>query len=54
MKCSRCKKDTNEEFTSNDNKPICRNCLEKEIYKEREKIIKKYRKKETLWKVKKN
>lgn len=41
MKCCRCKKETKEEYTSNDNKTICRECLEKEIYKERKKMIKR-------------
>lgn len=41
MKCNRCKKETKESYTSNDNKTICRECLEKEIYKERKKMIKR-------------
>lgn len=40
MKCSRCKKEMNEEYTSKDNKTICKECLEKEIYKERKRVIK--------------
>lgn len=43
MKCEKCKKETINSFTSKDNKEICSECLEKEIYKERIKISKKYR-----------
>lgn len=43
-KCSKCKKDIQEEFTSSDFKIICQNCLEQEIYKERYRIYKKDRK----------
>lgn len=45
MKCDRCKKEMKESYTSNDNKTICRECLEKEIYKQRKKIIKKSKRK---------
>lgn len=44
MKCENCKKDTTEEYTSNKGKTICKECLEKEIYKERKRIIKKMKK----------
>ena len=54
MKCEKCRKEIIDSFTSKKNKQLCKGCIEKEIYKEREKIIKKYRKKETIWKVKKN
>jgi DNA-directed RNA polymerase subunit RPC12/RpoP len=45
MICEKCKKDTLEEYTSKDNKIICRECLEQEIYKQRKQIIKKNSKK---------
>lgn len=44
MKCEKCKKETTEEYTSNKNKIICKECLEKEIYKERKRIIRKMKK----------
>lgn len=40
MKCSKCKKETKDCYTSKDNKAICKECLEKEIYKERKRVIK--------------
>lgn len=43
-RCEKCNMEMIEEFTSIDNKSICQECLEKEIYKERRKIYKKYRK----------
>ena len=43
MKCEKCKNNFENLFTSKDNKQICEKCLEKEIYKERKKTIKKYR-----------
>lgn len=39
MKCNICNKEVEESFTSNKNKQICKECLEKEIYKERKKVI---------------
>lgn len=43
-RCAHCNKETIEEFTSMDNSIICQECLEEEIYKERRRIYKKYRK----------
>ena len=43
MKCDKCKKEIKESYTSDDNKTVCKECLEKEIYKQRKKIIKKFR-----------
>lgn len=40
MNCYRCKKEIKESYTSKDNKTICKECLEKEIYKERKRVIK--------------
>lgn len=45
MKCEICKKESLEEYTSKDNKKICKECLEKEIYKERKRIYKRAKKK---------
>lgn len=45
MKCEKCRKNYEYLFTSNKDKQLCKECLEKEIYKERKKVIKKYRKK---------
>ena len=44
MRCSKCKKYTEDTFTSKNGKLICRECLESEIYKERRKTMKKYKK----------
>ena len=41
--CEKCKKEIEDSFTSIDNKQICQECLEKEIYKERYKIHKEIR-----------
>jgi len=43
MKCSKCKRDTRDTFTLDNNKLVCKECLEKEIYKERKQIMKKYK-----------
>jgi len=43
MRCSNCKKEIEDSFTSNDNKQICKECLEKEIYKYRKRVIKNER-----------
>lgn len=44
MKCKKCKKEIKSCFTSSDNKEICKECLEKEIYVERHKIYKNMKK----------
>ena len=41
MKCSKCKKEVKETYTNDKWKQVCRNCLEKEIYKRRRKKITK-------------
>lgn len=43
MKCEKCKNNFEYLFTSKDNKQICEKCLEKEIYKERKRVIKNER-----------
>ena len=46
MKCEKCKKEIESSFTSNDNKSVCKECLEQEIYNQRKRIKKKYKNKE--------
>lgn len=43
MKCQKCKKEIKESFTSDNYEEICKECLEKEIYKKRKKTVKKYK-----------
>lgn len=43
MRCYICKKEVKETFTLDNQKMVCNKCLEKEIYKERRKIMKKYK-----------
>lgn len=38
MKCSKCKKETKELFTNDKWQLVCKDCLEKEIYKNRQRI----------------
>ena len=38
MICSKCKKEVLETFTNDKYKQVCRECLEKEIYKNRQKL----------------
>ena len=38
MKCSKCKKEVLETFTNDKYKQVCRECLHKEIYKNRQKL----------------
>lgn len=51
MICEKCKKESIKEYTSKDNEIICEECLEKEIYKERERIYKKDKKQRVIKKV---
>ena len=37
MKCSKCKKEVKETFTNDKWKQVCKECLEKEIYRRRKK-----------------
>ena len=37
MKCSKCKKEVKETFTNDKWQQVCKECLEKEIYKRRKK-----------------
>lgn len=37
MKCSKCKKEVKETYTNDKWKQVCKECLEKEIYKRRKK-----------------
>lgn len=48
MKCDRCKLEVDTLFTSNKNKSICKECLEKEIYSSRKKILIKEKNKKRL------
>ena len=46
MKCEKCKNETNQLFILEKRKRdlmVCGKCLEKSIYKERKKLLKKYR-----------
>lgn len=45
MKCSKCKKEVKETYTNDKWKQVCKECLEKEIYKRRKKNRKLYGKK---------
>lgn len=38
MKCSKCKKETDELYTNDKWQEVCKECLEKEIYKNRQRI----------------
>lgn len=38
MICSKCKKETKELFTNDKWQLVCKDCLEKEIYKNRQKL----------------
>ena len=44
MRCNNCKKEIKELYTSREYKLICKECLEKEIYEERKRVIKNERK----------
>ena len=44
IKCYKCHEKTEELFTNDDWKLVCRKCLEKEIYKDRHKRLKKVNK----------
>lgn len=42
MKCSKCKKEVKETYTNDKWQQVCKECLEKEIYKRRKKDRKLY------------
>lgn len=44
IKCYKCHEKTTELFTNDEWKLVCRKCLEKEIYKDRQKQMKKIKK----------
>ena len=44
IKCYKCHEKTEELFTNDEWKLVCRKCLEKEIYKDRHKRLKKVKK----------